>query len=220
MSISWAKGLEKVQPYVFKIATPRCSGTGFQIAYSKLTGFCGIATALHVVRYAFEWESPIKITHYSSKETIFLREDRFIYKNESKDLAFILIEKTKSLKETSIEMIKSDQRIREGIQMGYCGFPALAPDNLCFFTGHVSSYLENEGSYLIDGIAINGVSGGPAFTVGDDVPIICGIVTAYIPNKATGESLPGVCLIRDVAGNVNRKLTTCDNPILTTPKKV
>ena len=72
----------------------------------------------------------------------------------------------------------------------------MAPNDLCFFTGHVSSWLANEESYLIDGVAINGVSGGPAFS---NDPEFCGVVTAYIPNRATGESLPGVCLVRDVA---------------------
>jgi hypothetical protein len=52
---------------------------------------------------------------------------------------------------------------------------------------------------LVDGVAINGVSGGPAFLpVDKDQFILGGMVSAYIPNRATGESLPGVCVVRSI----------------------
>ncbi len=89
--------------------------------------------------------------------------------------------------------------MRQGIQVGWCGFPVVAPNDLCFFTGHVSSYLSSQETYLVDGVAINGVSGGPAFHATPENKIkVCGVVSAYIPNRATGESLPGVCLIKSV----------------------
>lgn len=54
-------------------------------------------------------------------------------------------------------------------------------------------------AYLVDGVAISGVSGGPAFIVTDEgAPFIMGVVTAYIPNRVTGESLPGVCLVAGI----------------------
>ena len=70
------------------------------------------------------------------------------------------------------------------------------PQKLCFFSGRVSAYLAEENAYLVDGVAINGVSGGPAF---HETGKIIGLVTAYIVNRATGEALPGVSLIRSVA---------------------
>ena len=54
----------------------------------------------------------------------------------------------------------------------------------------------------MDGVAINGVSGGPAFHVTgvEEMPVlIMGVVSAYVPNRATGETLPGLSVVRDVA---------------------
>ncbi len=65
--------------------------------------------------------------------------------------------------------------------------------------GNVSAWLQDESAYLVDGVAINGVSGGPAFVYEEDTPaLLVGVVTAYIPNRATGEALPGVSLVRAI----------------------
>ena len=55
-------------------------------------------------------------------------------------------------------------------------------------------------AYFLDGVAINGVSGGPAFHLLDsqEEPCITGIVSAYIPNVATGSTLPGLSVARNV----------------------
>ena len=52
--------------------------------------------------------------------------------------------------------------------------------------------------YLVDGVAINGVSGGPAFRLGVKSAELMGVASAYIPNRATGDVLPGVAVVRDV----------------------
>jgi len=50
----------------------------------------------------------------------------------------------------------------------------------------------------VDGVAIHGVSGGPAFTcIGDKLSLVCGVVTAYWPNITAQGALPGVCRIVD-----------------------
>ncbi len=53
-------------------------------------------------------------------------------------------------------------------------------------------------AYLVDGVAINGVSGGPAFAIVGKEIVIMGVVTAYVPNRATGEVLPGLAVVRSV----------------------
>jgi hypothetical protein len=60
---------------------------------------------------------------------------------------------------------------------------------------HVSAWVEAETAYLVDGVAINGVSDGPAF-----IPehVLVGVVSAYVPNRATGEPLPGLAVVRGV----------------------
>ena len=51
-------------------------------------------------------------------------------------------------------------------------------------------------TYLVDGVAINGVSGGPVF---DDRCHLIGVVFAYIPNQL-GENtlLPGLAAITPI----------------------
>ena len=53
---------------------------------------------------------------------------------------------------------------------------------------------------MIDGVAINGVSGGPVLhaTEADGIQIV-GTVTEYHPNRATGEALPGLLIAQDVS---------------------
>lgn len=198
---SWAACLNVIKPYVYKIFTPHGSGTGFQLSYAQNKQLVGIATAWHVVDHAHNWEEPIKLVHYKTDDTRIIRAaDRVIFAYPETDLAFILLTvgdlpvNTKDL-----EMIAPGRRVKQGVHMGWCGFPVVAPNDLCFFTGHMSSWLSNQKSYLVDGVAINGVSGGPAFTSTSGGPRICGVVSAYVPNRATGEALPGVCVIRDVS---------------------
>jgi len=200
VDVSWAKALLKLEEYVFKILTPNGSGTGFLILISG--DLYGIATSYHVIEHEYTWEEPIKIQHFSTGKQVLLKtpDDRFIFPYPDEDLAFILFPKGDLILPTkTLEMIRSEKHVRKGVQMGWCGFPNIASTTLCFFTGHVSAFLESSGAYLVDGVAINGVSGGPAFTVRKNTPRLCGVVAAYIANRATGETLPGVCLIRDVA---------------------
>ncbi|MGA1980767.1 MAG: serine protease [Sedimentisphaerales bacterium] len=201
VEFNWALALDKLRCYIFKILTPNGSGTGFLISLSG--NVCGVATALHVIEHASEWEEPIKLQYHKTNKQILLKnQDRVIYPYPDSDLAFILFSQGEfDLPAKMLKMKPSGRYVREGIQLGWCGFPCIAPSNLCFFTGHVSAYLEKEGSYLVDGVAINGVSGGPAFLLQPrDLDLhLCGVVSAYIANRATGETLPGVCLIRDVA---------------------
>lgn len=200
MPKSWASCLNVLKPYVYKIYTPHGSGTGFQLSYARNKQLIGIATALHVVDHAHDWEEPIKLVHHKSGETVILRKpDRVIFTYPDKDLAFILLNVGElPANEEDLSMIEPDKHLKQGVHMGWCGFPSVAPSDLCFFTGHMSSWLSGRQSYLVDGVAINGVSGGPSFYATTDGPKICGVVSAYVPNRATGETLPGVCLIRDV----------------------
>ena len=82
------------------------------------------------------------------------------------------------------------------------GYPAMHQSNACFFSGRISHYDEPRKRYLVDGVAINGVSGGPTFrnfSDKPDFPELIGIVSAYIANRATGETLPGLAVIQDVS---------------------
>ena len=68
------------------------------------------------------------------------------------------------------------------------------------FAGNISARQEWRHAYLIDGVAINGVSGGPVMysTEAEGVQIV-GSISAYVSNRATGETLPGLAIARDVS---------------------
>lgn len=86
------------------------------------------------------------------------------------------------------------------VERGWLGFPAVAPYDLCFFSGNISARQEYRKAYLIDGVAINGISGGPVIhgNAVDGIQIV-GTVSAYQANRATGEALPGLLIAQDVS---------------------
>lgn len=187
----WNTIVEKVAPYVVKIETPRGHGTGFLCLYNHDKSFLGIATAEHVVRYADEWQQPVRLQHYPTSSVVFLKEDdRVIWLDNPTDSAVILIPSHKlDLPQTLIPLLPMTSPLEIGAEVGWLGFPAVAPFSLCFFSGNISARQESRHAYLIDGVAINGVSGGPVMysTEADGVQIV-GSISAYVSNRATGES--------------------------------
>lgn len=204
----WPFAIEVLAPFVVKITTPRGSGTGFFVSSTK-TGLCAVATAAHVVDHAHYWDEPLRINHHASGETRLLRPpDRAILLDEGLDTAAIVF-RPDNLKVPAelLPLSPEGKFLMAGAEIGWLGFPAIASSTLCFFSGRISSWLDERASYLVDGVAINGVSGGPAFWTMpaqkkpaglQPTPTLMGVVTAYFPNRATGEALPGLCEIRDV----------------------
>lgn len=198
----WAKALEHIRKYAFKIATPGGAGTGFMLTTPNSQGICGIATALHVVDHANQWEQPIRLKHTETGKSIVLHSaERSVFCNPSQDLAVITLENAVfDLPAEDPTLFPEGKHIKPGIQIGWAGYPAVAPNQFSFFSGDVSCFLSDQNAYLVDGVAINGVSGGPAFCVLPENEIhFIGVVTAYVPNRATGENLPGVCYVAGIA---------------------
>lgn len=200
--MNWDQVVKKVAPHVLKIETPSGHGTGFLFMYNDTSTWCGIATAAHVVAHADDWQQPIKIIHPHSGKTVFLKQDtRVIYRDFKTDSAVILFFKSDlQLPESPIALLPMGSLIDIGAEVGWLGFPSVAPNNLCFFSGNVSARQESRNAYLIDGVAINGVSGGPVLHLtGTDGVQIVGTVSAYSANRATGEALPGLAIAQDVS---------------------
>jgi hypothetical protein len=198
----WNTIVDKVTPYVVKIETPSGHGTGFLCLRNEDSSFCGIATARHVVGYADEWQQPIRLQHYPSSSTVFLKEnERVIWLDADTDSAVILIQSDKlQLPEPLIPLLPMSVPLVIGAEVGWLGFPAVAPYSLCFFSGNISARQDWRHAYLIDGVAINGVSGGPVmFSTETDGVQIVGSISAYVSNRATGETLPGLAIARDVS---------------------
>jgi hypothetical protein len=115
----WNQIVDKVSPYIVKIETPVCSGTGFVYHCNENKFVYGIATANHVVSYAENWREPLKI-HFNNNETLFLKEDeRVIFSDFKTDSAVILFPKNDlKLPEFFIPLLPTERPISIGIEVG------------------------------------------------------------------------------------------------------
>ena len=197
----WADPIKTITPYLVLIETPTAQGTGAIVpAPPGSSNYCAV-TALHVIEHAHEWHEPIKLVHFPSDKEIFLDSTaRNVSFASERDQAIIEFSAEGLVKpEANLPLFPVNQRLLEGVEIGWLGYPAVAPRTLCFFHGHISAWLEADEAYLVDGVAINGVSGGPAFLQDDGgKTVIVGLVTEYRPNMARGNPLPGVSLVRAI----------------------
>lgn len=199
VEMSWQKAIEGISSFVVRISTPQVSGTGFLVSHSTVEPVCGIATAAHVIQHAHYWEEPIRIDHLASGKSLMLHHNERAILTEGHDTAAIVFHKgDMPLLDSPPKLVPEGRSLKVGIEVGWLGFPAISPLNLCFFSGRTSCFLPQEHAYLVDGVAINGVSGGPTFFISGNEFLIVGVVSAYIANRATGEALPGLSVVRDV----------------------
>lgn len=200
--MNWNNIVEHVTPYVVRIETPDGYGTGFLYLYNDSKTFCGIATAGHVVSHADEWQQAIRIRHYPSGRSALLKEhERVVYVDYMKDSAVILLSTGHfDFPENVIPLFPTAHSIGIGVEVGWLGFPIIEASTLCFFSGNVSARHAYREAYLIDGVAISGVSGGPVlFSTDTEGVQIVGTVSAYRPSKTSGDTLPGLLLAQDVS---------------------
>ena len=197
--VRWALLLGKIEGSLIRIETPGGQGTGFMTP-SPIPGRLAIATAGHVIKDALQWQQPLRLTHHGSgKSHLFPHGERIVIPVPDADAALIGVENAGDFPEQTPPALFNleGMRLRSGMQVGWCGFPGslgwLTKD-LCFFSGHVSAYLKQRSSYLVDGTIPHGCSGGPVFWGTDkgDVEVI-GVATAYIADTGyRGETYPGL----------------------------
>lgn len=204
--MDWHKLHDLVIPYVVRVETPEGYGTGFLFAYNQSKSLAAIATAAHVVNHAHDWRQPIKVVHHESGQEIFLTHgDRVIFLDAARDSASILIKgNALKLPESVLPLMDSSKVIRVGVEVAWIGFPSVAHPELCFFKGAVSAFLIDKDCYLIDGVAINGVSGGPVFSnyvdgAGNTSLTLIGSISAYVSNRVGGATLPGLLRAQDIS---------------------
>lgn len=200
--VQWADVVETVEPYVVRLSTPSGWGTGFLLAHSPDSLVTGIATASHVIEHAHLWEDPIRVQHPSSGESFVVRPDtRVIRVDPRTDTAVLIVPQsinTIPFPTDALTLAPKGKHLMVGNEIGWLGFPAIPTADLCFFSGRVSAWSPSQDAYLVDGNAINGVSGGPALAVVGGTLFLIGVVSAYAPNRATGETLPGLAVVRSV----------------------
>ena len=197
----WHVAFERIRPCLVRIDTESGFGTGFLFSFNQDHSLTAIATAAHVVEDAHLWKKPLKIMHYDSGQVEFYSQEmRAIWLDQSHDAATILIgSNSLPLPGTTLPLIEFVTYMKVGVEVAWAGFPVTIPQKPCFFSGKVSCFLETEACYLLDGVAINGVSGGPVFAVDEaNVLQIIGIVSAYVPNQQVSGPLPGLLRAQDV----------------------
>lgn len=202
--MTWRKAFKAVEPYIVKIETPAGAGTGFFFAYNEDKSIIAVATALHVIEEADQWRQPVKIIRINENKELFLSHDeRGIVVDYKRDSAVILVPTARvtasglPVPAAMLSLLPSDKVKSIGVSLAWAGYPAIASRTLCLFQGGVSAFNADNDSYYIDGIAINGVSGGPVFDDKDDLPKIVGIVSAYRYNRQGGGNLPGLLMAHD-----------------------
>lgn len=200
--MNWDQIVQKVTPHIVKIETQSGHGSGFLFMYNDNKSWCGIATAAHVLYQADKWKQPIQIFHSESNQTLFLQaNERVITIDWETDSAVLLFNKVElPLPQDLIPLLPSSSPLSIGLEVGWLGFPAIESFTLCFFSGIISARQDLRKAYLIDGVAINGVSGGPVlYSTGTEGIQFIGTVNAYKANRVTGEALPGLLIAQDVS---------------------
>jgi Trypsin-like peptidase domain len=204
--IAWHHAVTLVAPSIVQIETPSGYGTGFLFSYNESKTWIAIATARHVVQEADKRQQPIGIHNVEAGTTVLIHQrDRVILPDSFKDSAALLIPAAKltelRLPEKPIPLLPTGYRLRVGVEVAWLGYPGIGADSLCFFRGAISAWEKDSPSYLIDGVAINGVSGGPVMhrlSDSDTIQIV-GAITAYRPNRTCGATLPGLSIAQDLS---------------------
>jgi hypothetical protein len=199
---NWYAALEQISPSIFRIETPTSFGTGFHCFNTENGLACGVATANHVIREAEKWHQPINLVHYNSQKTV-LKEgaERFFFSDPEGDASVVLFAKQPlPLPDKTIQLLPEDKFLKPGNEVCWMGFPDIEPNILCLFSGVVSAWQATKGIYIIDGVGISGVSGGPVICkVPDDPNIyIVGIISSYLSSSNYQGTAPGLLFARSV----------------------
>ena len=184
MNIMWQEAAAAVTAQVVRIETPRGFGTGF-VTHSA-HDLRGVATAYHVIEEAVKEDLLITV-HYGENNTVVMgpgsERERLVIRGDPKnsDSGLLLFPNASDLPEPQVKTIQYGNTMLPATEVAWIGFPDLVPDKPCFFSGRISANLDdNSGAYLIDGVAISGVSGGPIFFLGSGgEPIIIGSISGY-----------------------------------------
>jgi hypothetical protein len=200
--LPWHEVCDRVAPATFRLYTDDGMGTGFLISVGKSgdTFMAFLATAYHVVQGAVSG-SAMRICDQHGKEVVHSKGGNMAITEvgDDLDLALVIVQSKQELfsKDLLLPVLPPDYVFKRGTEIGWMGYPGITEPDLCFFHGHVAALIQQPHVYLVDGVAINGVSGGPVF---DDRCHLAGLVSAYLPNQlalpdGASRTLPGVAMM-------------------------
>ena len=200
--MDWHVHVQNMLPHVVRVTTPTGQGSGFLLL--STTRVASVMTAAHVVRDALAWQQVVRIHHsaFRAGSTSFLAPNGVSIHPERDSACLIFPLPTEgnaegdALPEVPIELVPRGEGVRPGVEVGWLGYPGKFP-GVCFFSGCISAVQAGE-RYFVDGVAVPGVSGGPAFyydTESERLRVL-GTITAY---RRGGSDLPGLMVADDVS---------------------
>lgn len=202
--VEWYNAVDLMKRNLVKISTLGGGyGSGIIIPRpQKAPGNLCVLTALHVIEKAHITGATIVIERADKKLSITLPSlARSVFVAENRDQAIICFNGPldfESLHE--LTFLSKNIHYNPGVELGWLGFPVIeiAKDVPCFLSGRVSAYLEDKEAYLIDGVSIHGLSGGPVFYCDNTKVVVAGIVTNYFPNEVNNQAWPGLAMFRTI----------------------
>lgn len=205
---AWHNAVSLMSSNLVKIENCSCVGSGvlFQLPVGARYNRC-VLTAHHVIEKALATKGPIVITPENDRKSQLTVSKWAIVDNEPHDHAIVMFNVSASFPALCpYDTLPATKSFKPGVEIGWMGYPGLrllkgAPPNVaCFSHGYISAYLAQEQAYLIDGVSIHGMSGGPAFVCNDNGSIVlAGIVTNYFANRRPdGTVLPGMAMFRTI----------------------
>ncbi len=195
----WDKAVDLAENVVFQIQAADSMGTCFVTSMGKthksVDAHYIFATAWHVVKNVAD--SDLSICMKSANDKISFEAKAGHYQiirlgSEVFDTALIYLRISEEIvpQKHLLPMLDWNLQMPKGTEIGWVGFPGIAGGEFCFFKGTVSGHIKSPPTYLLDGVAINGVSGGPAL---DSRAHIIGLISSYIPNQVNQyTTLPGL----------------------------
>ncbi len=194
----WDRVVDLAERIVFQIRSGDSAGTCFAISIDKQakskSNHYMFATAWHVVKNATDAALAIYVISATGKIAFEAKAGYYqIIRlgSEVFDTALIYFRTSEEILPQGqlLPMLDWDLEMPKGTEIGWVGFPQIGGGEFCFFKGTISGHVKSPPTYLVDGVAINGVSGGPAL---DNRAHIIGLVSSYIPNQIDKyTTLPG-----------------------------
>jgi len=220
--LTWHAAATKVEKSLFRVYTESGMGSGFllSVAENEKKHYGMFATAWHVLSNLKTVDS-LQLVSANRKKDINNHNATLSFVrlgDKEYDTGIIIAESNELIiDETSLLTIPpKDLMLARGAEIGWMGFPGFVEPEPCFFHGYISGYLDYPPRYLVDGVAINGVSGGPAF---DKYGQIAGLVSSYLPNRRDEKTiLPGVAMLVPINA-IRAFMERLPNSINLIPKK-
>ena len=199
-SLPWHEVVDRITPITFRVYTGNTAGTAFIVSWkgNDAQQSAILATAWHVIEEAASKPIDVQIVSSDRRKIFDTRVDEMRVQqigSSAHDTGLILLRSKKPIIAPGqlAPILDFRSMIARGTEVGWLGFPGFVEPELCFFHGHVSGFINKPPLYLIDGVAINGVSGGPVF---DERCHLTGLVSAYLPNRVSKQTtLPGLAAL-------------------------